>query len=583
MPEIVRKVIAEREQERLDEELQEFFDDKSIWLHQWELRPIRYPITAISQEAQNRILDAKNETDIKEAFKDFVNESMYHLYPSREIKAVIQFDEIREEVLAAAQLLVDHTHWVTSFLLYKGFPVAQTKFEIVDEMPSATPNIKKSDTPLLSESPVLSRPPLRIPVNKINKKLEFDVMSDASEDEDKPSTPFPSFNLSSIKPTTTSVSTTLSTTMEYILQGVAEGRVPVDDVARLLNSLSMSDGRNSTFHQENVAPSKSANQVVAVMKREPGQFHGDFDAPEKAKRWLRELKEVGEFQGWTSNQYRLMFKQKLTGHAINWYKQLDSNIRKDWSRLQAAFKEKYCAGSESKRQKYYRMTQGQSSALNYLYALNTAARKADIDYNGNKSDREEHFKQYCDTLNDKTLSDSLRLKEYSTIQQLESAVERWERGQKKPKSILDKKSRTPGPPPRVQFLDVEEEEKVSESQSIQSIHSIVQTILNQLPAGKIASTQSDQRSQSAPSGSNKLPTKSGKDSQRPSCTHCKKSGHTVERCFRLQTCSFCGEKGHNDNYCLQKAQKVITMHERAAKNPKVLAAMPDDMIQELKD
>ncbi len=372
--------------------------------------------------------------------------------------------------------------------------------------------------------------------------------------------------------------------MEYILQGVAEGRVPVDDVARLLNSLSMSDRQNSTFHQENVAPPKSANQVVAVMKKEPGQFYGDFDAPEKAKRWLRELKEVGEFQGWTNNQYRLMFKQKLTGHAVNWYKQLDSTIRKDWSQLQVAFKEKYCAGSESKRQKYYRMTQGQSSALNYLYALNTAARKADIDYNGNKSDREEHFKQYCDTLNDKTLSDSLRLKEYPTMQQLESAVERWERGQKKPKSSFDKKVRTPvHPPPRVQFLDVEEEEEEEKASESQSVHSIVQAFLNQLPVAKIASTQQGQRSESASPSSTKFMSKPGKESTRPTCTHCQKSGHTVEKCFRLQTCSFCGEKGHNDDYCRKKAKKAIAMLEKATKNPKVVAAMPDDMIHELKD
>jgi hypothetical protein len=33
-------------------------------------------------------------------------------------------------------------------------------------------------------------------------------------------------------------------------------------------------------------------------------------------------------------------------------------VRKDWSELQLVFKEKFCAGSESKRQKYYRMSQG---------------------------------------------------------------------------------------------------------------------------------------------------------------------------------------------------------------------------------
>ncbi len=78
-------------------------------------------------------------------------------------------------------------------------------------------------------------------------------------------------------------------------------------------------------------------------------------------------------------------------------------------------------------------------------------------------------------------------------------------------------------------------------------------------------------------------SKPGKESTRPSCTHCQKSGHTVEKCFRLQTCSFCGEKGHNDDYCRKKAKKAIAMLEKATKNPKVVAAMPDDMIHELKD
>lgn len=576
MPELIRKKKAEEELERIEEELQECFDTNSIWLYQWELRQVRYPATAVSEESVQKVSRATNESEISEAFKALVNESAFDLLRSRNVKKVLEFDQLQQEVFDAANLIEEHSHLVTSLLLYKGFRVGQTKFEIIDDQVDPSPMVK------VRESKVINGPPKRVPVNHVVKKLDFDMLSESSE-EDKSSTPLPSFNTSSIKPTPTTVGTNLNTTMEYILQGVADGKVPVDDVAQLLKSFSMSDSRNNSLPQETKNSSKPTNQVIAVMKKEPGQFHGDFDAPEKAKRWLRELKEVGEFQNWSDNQYRLMFKQRLTGHAINWYKQLDEDVRKDWSELQAIFKEKYCAGSESKRQKYYRMSQGQLSAINYLYALNAAARKAYIDYNGDKFDREEHFKQYCDTLNDKTLADSLRLREYATMQQLEAAVERWERGQKKPKFNSEKKFRGSGnPSTRVQFLDVEEE-KFESSQKSSSMETIIQAVLDKLPSSRIQSTQTIQNSQIRSPNSGKFSHKSGNDSKVHCCSHCKKTGHTVENCFQLKKCKYCGEKGHSDRYCLTRARKIITMHENAANNPKVMAALPDDMVQELKD
>jgi hypothetical protein len=230
-----------------------------------------------------------------------VNESAFDLLQSRNVKKALEFDQLQQEVFDATNLIEEHSHLVTSLLLYKGFRAGQTKFEVIDDHVDPSPMVK------VPKSRIINDPPKRVPVNHVIKTLDFDVSIESSE-EDKASTPLPSFNTSSIKPTPPTVGTNLSTTMEYILQGVVDGKVPVDDVAQLLKSFSISDSRNNSFSQEAKISSKPINQVIPVMKKEPGQFHGDFDAPEKAKRWLRELKEVGEFQNWNDNQYRLMFK-----------------------------------------------------------------------------------------------------------------------------------------------------------------------------------------------------------------------------------------------------------------------------------
>lgn len=49
------------------------------------------------------------------------------------------------------------------------------------------------------------------------------------------------------------------------------------------------------------------------------------------------------------------------------------------------------------------------------------------------------------------------------------------------------------------------------------------------------------------------------------CKHCKKKGHTEEKCFKLQECLKCKQKGHIAKYCREKKREV-KLESTAAKN-----------------
>ena len=42
------------------------------------------------------------------------------------------------------------------------------------------------------------------------------------------------------------------------------------------------------------------------------------------------------------------------------------------------------------------------------------------------------------------------------------------------------------------------------------------------------------------------------NTRRPECTHCGKTGHTMDKCFTKRSCNHCGKMGHHEDTCFKE-------------------------------
>ncbi|EGZ08549.1 hypothetical protein PHYSODRAFT_340298 [Phytophthora sojae] len=109
-----------------------------------------------------------------------------------------------------------------------------------------------------------------------------------------------------------------------------------------------------------------------------------------------------------------------------WFRQLPEKDQKDWSRLSKLFRNRGVPNGES--------------AGSFLYRLNAAAKKADVEYEDSPSDRELHIRRFIKKLSDRRLKITLQGQTFKSMKELEKTLKRIEAVQR------DDGYETPPPP-----------------------------------------------------------------------------------------------------------------------------------------
>ncbi|EGZ08369.1 hypothetical protein PHYSODRAFT_340161 [Phytophthora sojae] len=124
-----------------------------------------------------------------------------------------------------------------------------------------------------------------------------------------------------------------------------------------------------------------------------------------------------------------------------WFRQLPEKDQKDWSRLSKLFRKEYCRTEASPNDRYYELgPENGESARSFLYRLNAAAKKADVEYEDSPSDRELHIRRFIKKLADRRLKITLQGQTFKSMKELEKTLKRIEAVQR------DDGYETPPPP-----------------------------------------------------------------------------------------------------------------------------------------
>ncbi|EGZ13889.1 hypothetical protein PHYSODRAFT_335598 [Phytophthora sojae] len=124
-----------------------------------------------------------------------------------------------------------------------------------------------------------------------------------------------------------------------------------------------------------------------------------------------------------------------------WFRQLPEKDQKDWSRLSKLFRKEYCRTKASPYDRYYELgPENGESARSFLYRLNAAAKKADVEYEDSPSDRELHIRRFIKKLADRRLKITLQGQTFKSMKELEKTLKRIEAVQR------DDGYETPPPP-----------------------------------------------------------------------------------------------------------------------------------------
>ena len=158
-----------------------------------------------------------------------------------------------------------------------------------------------------------------------------------------------------------------------------------------------------------------------------------------------------------------------------------------------------------------------------------AVQEAGIDYHNYVPDAKDHLQQFYDTLKDKELARQLRMRMCETVRSVEEVL----------LSVDAAVGRQSGWGASSRGSNSNNKKDFSQKGRA-SVH--------------VVSSENIQALSNQPRESN---------NRTPVCGHCKREGHTKEKCFKLQKCHTCGKIGHTVAYCIENARKVL---ERAEQN-----------------
>lgn len=118
-------------------------------------------------------------------------------------------------------------------------------------------------------------------------------------------------------------------------------------------------------------------------------------------------------------------QSRLPAPIRAWYKQLPERDQK--SRLSMLFRREYCRTEASPYGRYYELSPDSGeTARSFLYRLNAAAKRADVDYEGSASDRELHIRRFIKKISDRRLKITLQGQRFLSIRELEKTLKRVE-------------------------------------------------------------------------------------------------------------------------------------------------------------
>jgi hypothetical protein len=186
------------------------------------------------------------------------------------------------------------------------------------------------------------------------------------------------------------------------------------------------------------------------------------------------------------------------------------------------------------RQIYYQLSQKTDElATNYLYRLNTAARRAGMDYDKKPAELKEHIKLFFNTLHDKSVQ-MLRFHPFASVRDLEELLIQYETSQVRPttkKSAMTKKS----------------QDDIIEGASVSRVD---------------GGSRQEYSSPRSPYGRDRrvtFPDRQAPMSPRgPSCEECGKPGHDKQNCWRSMTCEYCGKVGHPLRVCREFSENAAS-------------------------
>ncbi|KUF82486.1 hypothetical protein AM587_10003285 [Phytophthora nicotianae] len=156
----------------------------------------------------------------------------------------------------------------------------------------------------------------------------------------------------------------------------------------------------------------------------------DFD--EKAsltarRRWWERFLNLTIQGGWSDEMKVYELKLKMPPAVRNWRGQLAPKDRRDWKRLSRLFRREYVKSRMSEPERYYTMSQYRDeTALAFLYRLNLASERTDLNFRKSSADRERHIKRFIKKLSDDQLKRTLESQRFRRVSDLEFVLKQQE-------------------------------------------------------------------------------------------------------------------------------------------------------------
>ena len=517
--------------------------DPESWFSLFELRKVGWPDPQMRRlEASDKAAEFHFES-VDQAIKfmeDLFKHAGYEAVRRKNFNDAAYMDPegMAQDMAHMVATLVAEHDWETSVLYYrtKGEQYSPPKYFIVEDK-LHTPQTKvKRHTPKVTD--YVERTVPKLSAAPVEKRLDFtDVDSDSTISPQKQTTSLPQRQRGERLPV-----------VSQLLKLVAAGEMDMKDMAKVVVALQASEGlpregpqaaSRSAYYEDEIdeqeeflsselpyGGSSAARHVTTVLQNVSIRtFDGARGSPEESRVWLNKLIHAANISQWSPSQRLDTLANNLANPARNWFKQLPRETQKDWNATKDAFYRKYCTDHNAPRQIYYQLTQKTDElASNYLYRLNTAARRAGVDYERRHSDLKEHIKLFFNTIHDKAVQ-MLRFHPYASVKDLDELLIEYETSQVRSTS---KKS----------SLSKKVHEDVTEGASVSRLDGGGRPEYNgpRSPyGGGRRVTFPDRQAPSSPRG--------------PLCEERGKSGHDKQNCWRSITCEYCGKAGHPVRVC----------------------------------
>ena len=308
-----------------------------------------------------------------------------------------------------------------------------------------------------------------------------------------------------------------------------------------------------------VAATKIRQAAVPDLKEFSGQRKDEY----KAREWLERAQAAFSRDQLTEEEMIQQFPELLKRASKNWYRQLDREVKLSWSSLLKAFKNEYCQDEISPEQKYYSLSRSQNEdPLDYLYRLNTQAKRAKKDLKG--SFALTHIDRFINTCEDESLRSKLMPLDITSAEHLAEIL---------------KKMRRRG--------HVDRRESYSRSRSRKSIHEVKHdTSSDSSDSSEISNSDHDCDSDSSGSSDNRRSSVAaaskmykgeksrdrGRDhsrdhdregkAKRDPCSHCGSEKHEDRKCWKSVTCGICERVGHPSDHCWRACRSCLKIHNQ---------------------